>query len=241
MLWCLHGFLGRGADWEALRAGWEPDLPALRTPNLFTDPPQHESLAEFGVRFAHEVAQVDAAPAILGYSLGGRLALHALVARPEQWKAAIVVSAHLGMLDAAERATRVADDARWADRFRTGLWAAVIEDWNARPVFGGRPSAPPRPQSAYDREALAAALTTWSLGRQERLEARLSDLAMPILWIAGEQDERFVAEGERARKACRTVELSVAPGAVHRVPWETPEWFAHEVAGFLRRHHVVSS
>ena len=135
MLWCLHGFLGRGADWEALRAGWEPDLPALRTPNLFTDPPQHESLAEFGVRFAHEVAQVDAAPAILGYSLGGRLALHALVARPEQWKAAIVVSAHLGMLDAAERATRVADDARWADRFRT---AALLRTAKAPTILPRR-------------------------------------------------------------------------------------------------------
>jgi 2-succinyl-6-hydroxy-2,4-cyclohexadiene-1-carboxylate synthase len=241
MIWCLHGFLGRGADWDALRARWDPDLPRLRTPNLFSHPPRHESLTAFGARFADEVAHVDSAPIILGYSLGGRLALHALVARPSLWRAAVIVSAHLGLRQPAERAARVADDARWAARFRTDSWGAVTDDWNARPVFGGRPTATSRPRSAYDRDALAAALTEWSLGQQEPLDDRLADLALPIFWVAGEGDARFVAEGERARQACARVELALAPGAVHRVPWEAADWFAREVAGFLRRRSFVSS
>jgi len=241
VIWCLHGFLGRGADWDALRTAWPSDLPPLHAPDLFTHPPRHESLAAFGARFAAEGAEADPAPVVLGYSLGGRLALHALLARPDLWRAAVIVSAHLGLLDPAERAARLADDARWAARFRNDPGTAVVDDWNARSVFGGRPPTIPRSAAAYDREALAAALTDWSLGQQEALADRLSTLALPILWIAGQHDARFVAQGVRARAACAHVELRPAPGAAHRVPWEVPEWFAAEVAGFLRRHGVVSS
>jgi 2-succinyl-6-hydroxy-2,4-cyclohexadiene-1-carboxylate synthase len=241
MIWCLHGFLGRGTDWDALRAGWPSDLPPLRTPDLFAHPPREESLAAFGARFAADVAAGDPTPVILGYSLGGRLALHALLARPDLWSAAIIVSAHLGLPEAADRAARLADDARWAARFQSAPWSAVLDDWNARPVFGGRAPALPRTPTAYDREALASALTAWSLGLQEPLADRLAALAVPILWIAGERDTRFVTQGERARDACAHVALIRAPGAAHRVPWEAPEWFAGEVAGFLRRHRIVSS
>jgi len=241
VIWCLHGFLGRGADWDGLRAAWPSDVLRFHTPNLFTHPPRHESLAAFGTRFAAEVAEADPAPVVVGYSLGGRLALHALLARPDRWRAAVIVSAHLGLLDPAERAARLADDARWAARFANDDWTAVVDDWNARSVFAGRPAATPRPASAYDRAALAAALTDWSLGRQEPLADRLAALAVPILWIAGEHDARFAAQGERARDACGHVELKSAPGAAHRVPWEAPAWFAAEVAGFLRRHGIVSS
>lgn len=241
MIWCLHGFLGCGADWDALGAHWPADLPGLRAPDLFASAPRRETLSAFGTRFAAQVADTDASPALVGYSLGGRLALHALLAAPDHWRAAVIVSAHLGLPTARERAARRINDAAWAARFARGRWTALIADWNARAVFGARPSGLERPESAYDRAALAAALTDWSLGRQQPLEARLAAVSAPILWVAGADDPRYLAEGERARSACPRVELTVAPGAGHRVPWEQPDWFAREAATFLRRHGVVSS
>jgi 2-succinyl-6-hydroxy-2,4-cyclohexadiene-1-carboxylate synthase len=235
MLWCLHGFLGHGADWDALRAAWPADLPPLRTPNLFATAPRDASLAAFGARFAAEVADADPAPLLLGYSLGGRLALHALLAAPARWRGAVIVSAHLGLTHAQERAMRCADDAAWARRFREKPWADVLRDWNARQLFGGRVQSLPREESRYDLAALAHALDEWSLGRQDDLAPRLASLTMPILWIAGADDPRYVAQGERAARAAPNIRLAIAPGAAHRVPWEAGEWFGKTVADFVRR------
>jgi 2-succinyl-6-hydroxy-2,4-cyclohexadiene-1-carboxylate synthase len=235
MLWCLHGFLGHGADWDALRGAWPPDLPPLRTPNLFATTPRDESLAAFGERLAAEVGDADPAPLLLGYSLGGRLALHALLARPSLWRGAVIVSAHLGLTEDPERAARRTSDAAWARRFEREPWDGVLRDWNARDVFGGRAPSLPREESRYDIAALAHALDEWSLGRQDDLAPRLASLTMPILWIAGAGDPRYLAQGARAASAAPNVTLLPAPGAAHRVPWEAGEWFRDAVVDFVRR------
>ncbi len=240
MLWCLHGFLGSGADWDLLRASWPADLPPLRTPDLFAAPPQDASLPAFGERFAAAAAAVDPAPVLLGYSLGGRLALHALLARPALWRGAVIVSTHLGLSDRPARATRLADDTIWTRRFREDPWATVMRDWNARDVFGGREQTLPRDEARYDRAALAHALDAWSLGRQEDLAPRLPALTAPILWIAGANDRRYVTQGKRAANAARSVTFVQAPGAAHRVPWEAAEWFSQTVMGFVRELAVGS-
>lgn len=234
MLWCLHGFLGRGTDWDDVRAAWPGDVPPLRCPNLFTAMGPEETLAEFGARFAADVAAEDPAPVLLGYSLGGRLALHALLARPAMWRGAVMVSTHLGLPEPGARHERRASDAAWAERFRAQSWASLLEEWNAREVFRGRTQALPRPEAAYDRNALAHALEAWSLGSQTHLLPRLASLPMPILWIVGAEDDRYVAQGELAAAHGKAVVLRVAPRAAHRVPWEAPEWFVREVAGFVR-------
>jgi 2-succinyl-6-hydroxy-2,4-cyclohexadiene-1-carboxylate synthase len=235
MLWCLHGFLGRGSDWDALHAAWPGDLPPLRCPSLFGAMDRAETLEEFGARFAGSVAAADAAPLLLGYSLGGRLALHALLARPGLWRGAVLVSTHLGLADPGARHERRASDAAWSERFRETPWAALMDEWNAREVFRGRAQALARPEEAYDRNALGHALEAWSLGSQEYLVPRLAGLPMPILWIVGAEDDRYVAQGELAAAHGTHVELRGAPGAAHRVPWEAPDWFAREVAAFIRR------
>ena len=216
MLWCLHGFLGQGSDWDGLRATWPADLPPLRTPDLFARPGEGESLEEFGTRFADLVAGEDPAPILMGYSLGGRLALHALLARPAMWRAGVIVSAHLGLAEPGARNERRAADAAWAERFRLDDWATLLDAWNARDVFGGRSHVLPRPETAFDREALARALDAWSLGNQADLLPLLSRLPMPLLWIAGEEDDRYVAQGEWAAEHGAAVRLSIAPGAAHR-------------------------
>jgi len=235
MLWCLHGFLGRGSDWDDMHATWPGDLPPLRCPNLFAEPRLEESLEEFGTAFAERVAADDPSPVLLGYSLGGRLGLHALLARPALWRAAVLVSTHLGFPEPGARHDRRASDAAWAERFRAGPWATLLDEWNTREVFRGRAQPLDRPEQAYDRNALAHALEAWSLGNQTHLLPRLASLPMPILWIAGADDDRYVAQGELAAAHGHGVELRVAPRAAHRVPWEVPEWFRGAVAEFVRR------
>lgn len=210
---CLHGFLGRGSDWDFLPF-------EHRAPDLFAAPID-ASMAAWAREF-----EVGAEDALIGYSMGGRLALHLLLTR--RLRRAVIVSAGLGLESGREE--RRAVDERWARRFEADPWDGVIRDWNAQPLFGGHEL--PRAEHDFDRSALAAALRLWSPAAQEPLAARLAQIETPVLWIAGERDEKYVREGERAVAALPDARLWICPGAGHRVPWEQPEAFLSALAQF---------
>lgn len=233
MIWCLPGFLGRASDWDALAtAAAARALPTVEAVNLFGRPVTG-SLTAWSEAFTDTVAQRDERPLLLGYSLGGRLALHALLADPDRWRGAVIISAHLGYDDPDERDRRRQDDDTWAERFEREAWDDVVRDWNDRPAFGGRPQALARPADAFDRQALAHGLRVWGLGQQEPLAARLTTMTCPVLWVAGARDPRFLAQAERAMQYLPRGALAVAPGAAHRVPWDAPEWFHTSACAFL--------
>ena len=234
MIWCLPGFLGRASDWDAFAtAATARGLPAVEAVNLFGRPVTG-SLAGWADAFTDTVARRDERPLLVGYSLGGRLALHALIADPDRWRGAVVVSAHLGYEDAGEREARRQDDEAWAQRFALEPWETALESWDARPAFGGRPRTLARPADAFDPQAIAHGLRVWGLGQQEGLAARLAAVTCPVLWIAGARDPRFRAQAERAMQYLPRGALAVAPGAAHRVPWEAPEWFHTSACAFLQ-------
>jgi len=246
MIWLLHGFLGRASDWEP----FVDDFAALgrgdvRRPDLFGPRSLPEpwalgpsdsgpgGLPAWGTAFAEEVRRVDSAPVLIGYSLGGRLALHALLADPSMWKAAILVSTHTGLNTEEERAARVTADEGWAARFESEPWASLVRAWLAQPVFGGRGRTTRLEESRFDRAALAAALRRWSLGRQENLLARLSALTLPVLWLAGSDDPKFVRVATPAVAELPAGRLAIIEGCAHRLPWEAPEAFRRHCREFL--------
>jgi 2-succinyl-6-hydroxy-2,4-cyclohexadiene-1-carboxylate synthase len=198
----LHGFLGRPADWTFLRdAGFEVD--------------------------ARELDDVPTTgETILGYSMGGRIALHALL-DGARYQRAVIISAGLGIEEEPDRLARRQGDERWARRFENEDWGAVLRDWNAQPLFGGH--VPVRRERDYDRNRVVDALRRWSPGVLPPLAPRLHEIAIPVLWIAGARDAKYVAEGERAVGLLPDAELWVCPEAAHRVPWEQPEAFVERL------------
>jgi 2-succinyl-6-hydroxy-2,4-cyclohexadiene-1-carboxylate synthase len=191
---CLHGFLGNPHDWDFLRdAGF-----VIETPPLDSIP--------------------DRGDVLLGYSLGGRLALHALLAGA-QYNRAIFISTGLGIEDDSARAARRASDEEWARRFETEDFDAVMADWNAQPVLAGPSLA--RTRDDYDPRALRE----WSSGALPPVASRLHELTIPTLWIAGARDAKYVAEARRAVSLARDGRLVIVEDAGHRVPWEDPGEF----------------
>ncbi|MEO6260711.1 MAG: alpha/beta fold hydrolase [Thermoanaerobaculia bacterium] len=208
MITCLHGFLGLPSDWDFLRdAGF-----AIRAIDLF----RGKTVPETG-------------DTLLGYSMGGRLALTAL-AKGAAYQRAVIVSAGLNVSEETERTERRAHDERWAERFQSEPWDDLTADWNRQAVFGGR--AVDRVEADFDRVELGKALRKWSSGALPPLEPHLETIAIPVLWIAGETDERYLEAAKRAIELLPRGELAVAPGAGHRVPWEQPDWFAERLREF---------
>jgi 2-succinyl-6-hydroxy-2,4-cyclohexadiene-1-carboxylate synthase len=170
----------------------------------------------------------DGGDVILGYSMGGRLALQSLL-DGAKYERAVIVSAAISEPDPGRRER----DEEWARRFESEDWSSLMRDWNAQPVFGGESNPLARIESDYDRRALAAALRRWSPAVLPLAGPRLHEIAIPVLWIAGERDARYVGEGRRAVDRLPRGELWICPEAGHRVPWEQPASFISRIKEFL--------
>jgi 2-succinyl-6-hydroxy-2,4-cyclohexadiene-1-carboxylate synthase len=237
--WLLHGAVGMAADWR----GFAKRLAEAKTGSRAVDlwrflECQPLPLADFGTALNAEAdGEVSRAAgrALLGYSMGGRLALHALLEKNHPWQAAVIVSAHPGLEVDSERETRRAADAGWASMALAGNWQEFLTKWNAQPLLGG-PMRDPQASGGLvmRRREIARSFVDWSLGAQQPLWERLHEITVPVLWVAGENDGKFRALAERAVSLIPRAKLAIAPGASHRVPWEAEEWLAEKVAGFLR-------
>jgi len=165
---------------------------------------------------------------ILGYSMGGRRALQALI-DGASFDRAVIVSAGLNLEDGREE-RRVRDEA-WARRFESDPWDDVIRDWNAQAVFGGHSVA--RDERDYDRAELARQLRENTPGVLPPLAPRLHEITIPVLWIAGERDQKYVEVAKGAVSLLPNAELWICPDAGHRVPWEQPQRFVDRVRAFV--------
>ncbi len=238
--WCLHGAVGMASDWRDLASRFAKSGISTRAVDLWRFLEEGPlSLTDFGRALnADAGAEVFRATgrALLGYSMGGRLALHALLEKNNLWQAAVIVSAHPGLESEAERATRRSVDGSWATRSLTESWPAFLTAWNAQEIFKGSTQRDPAAsaQLATRRREIAQSYVNWSLGAQEPLWDRLSEISIPVLWIAGENDAKFLELAQRVVPLMPKAHLAIAPGSGHRVPWESSEWFAQTVTSFLR-------
>jgi 2-succinyl-6-hydroxy-2,4-cyclohexadiene-1-carboxylate synthase len=242
--WCLHGAAGLAADWRGLAKNLAASGIGSRAVDLWRFLECCPlPLPEFGRALnADAGGQVfrGSGRGLLGYSMGGRMALHALLEKDHPWQVAVIVSAHPGLEDDEDRIARRRADAEWASQALTGNWREFMEAWNAQPLLGNSLSREPHAVSALmqRRWEVARSFVDWSLGAQESLWQRLGEISIPVLWVAGENDLKFRALAGRACGLMPHGALAVAPGAGHRVPWEAEAWFAAQVSKFLKLGHV---
>lgn len=238
--WCLHGSVGMAADWRGLAKRLAAEKTGSRAVDLWRFLEcQALPLADFGPALnADAGAEVTrgGGRALLGYSLGGRLALHALLEPGHPWQAAVIIGANPGLESEAARATRRTADAAWAFKALTGNWQEFLTAWNSQPILAT--DVPRDAQAAgrlvMRRREIARSFVDWSLGSQVPLWDRLPEITLPVLWVVGQNDGKFRALAERAVARLPQATLAIAPNAGHRVPWEAEPWLAQQVVGFLR-------
>jgi 2-succinyl-6-hydroxy-2,4-cyclohexadiene-1-carboxylate synthase len=220
----LHGFLGHHSDWNYL------SIPGIQPHNLFDEAirPGADGFWGWARRFNDYVSSDG--DVILGYSLGGRLAMHALLNKPVKWKAAIIISSHTGLQSEDAKKARIADDHKWAERFENDPWHEVMADWGKQAVFGGIPHPLPRPESHFSRKEQAHLLRSCSRGYQDDLTDLLQNVNVPIHWICGELD----LQAKELKFNHQKSRVNMIPGAAHRVPWEQPKLFTASINQFIK-------
>jgi 2-succinyl-6-hydroxy-2,4-cyclohexadiene-1-carboxylate synthase len=181
-------------------------------------------------------AGVGALPAWVGYSMGGRYALHVALRHPDRVRRLVLVSATGGIDDPEERAARRRADHQLAEMVEREGVAAFVGWWLQRPLFATLPAEAAAVESRLGGSAagLAASLRLAGTGTQQPLWSELSQLEMPVLVIAGSEDDAYLAHGRRLA-ACigGNATLAVVGGAGHACHLERPRAFLEIVQPFL--------
>ena len=173
---------------------------------------------------------------VIGYSLGGRVALHLALARPDLVERLVLVSTTAGIDDVDERDRRRADDDRLADHIEEIGVDAFLDAWLAQPLFAGL-----TPEAALvdcrrnnTASGLASSLRLCGTGTQEPLWDRLSTIAVPVLVVVGERDDKFRILGDRlATSIGSNAAVIVIDDAGHSTPLERPEATAAAILHWL--------
>lgn len=223
-IWALHGAVGMAADWRELARAVAQAGMAFRAVDLwrFLDCCPM-SLPACGAAINAEARAVEGRRVLLGYSLGGRLALHALLDDPGLWDAAVIVAAHPGLASEEERVARRAADAGWSGAALKQDWGAFLTAWEGQEIFHGAVELPgDRRLLLARRAAVARSFIDWSLGAQQELTPELGRIGCPVVWVAGAWDEKFLRAGQQAVAALGRAEMVTIDGCGHRVPWEAP-------------------
>ncbi len=228
-----HGFTQSGRAWGLL-----PGLLGDQRPLVTVDLAGHGStpVARDLPEAAYRLGRDGGWGTYLGYSLGGRIALHLALSQPDLVGALVLIGAHPGIEDEEERAARRRADDDLADHLGALGLEAFLDEWLAQPLFASLPpDADQRAERlANDPASLAATLRNLSTGRQVPLWDRLPALAMPVLVLAGEQDDKYTRLGRQAVAAIgANATFEGVPDAGHAAHLEQPEFVAQRVRAFL--------
>lgn len=232
----LHGFSGDCREWQRVGEGLSD------SPRLYLDLPGHGRSRDRGVTGFDEMSTLLTRTLLsynilkfwlIGYSLGGRIAMFHACQQPKGLLGVMVEGGHPGLQDADARNTRRASDRRWATRFRTEPLEKVFTDWYQQPVFASLTDAQREAlitlRSQNNGETLAMMLEATSLAVQPDLRAALSARDFSFDYLYGERDEKFAALAAEVNAV-----RHVIPNAGHNAHRENPDAVIASLAQILR-------
>ena len=239
----LHGFMGSTAEWT-------PIVEALKTEAfcLMVDLPGHGRSVD---RPAYEYTMEGTTQALadvldevgvergsmIGYSMGGRVALYFSVYHPSRIQRLVLESASPGLKTEEARAERRALDAERAERIRNDL-PCFLHDWYRKPLFAslarhGLVDTMVERRQDNDPEELARALEGLGPGRQPSLWGELETVRASALVMTGALDEKYEAITCETAQELPEVRRVVVPEAGHNVHAERPQAYLAELCRFL--------
>lgn len=180
----LHGFWGRASDWTAIAERLPCRCVGFDLPG-HGDTPFIPDVLDALRRAIQPLQPIH----LVGYSMGGRIALSYFHTYREQIESITLLGAHPGISSVEERRKRRAADERLAAEILTRPIDELILEWYDRPLFGTLPFKRDllAMRQTQNREGLAKALTTFSLGLQPDFSTLLPSCSL----LVGEEDSTY--------------------------------------------------
>lgn len=229
----LHGFLGQKADWSGVIAGLSGQFRCA----AYDLPGHGANAAAFGINdMSTAVKELDVQRHVafreswhlVGYSLGGRFALHFALMFPKSVLSLTLISSSPGIEDELQREKRRKDDASWAAKAQMLAPDSFLEQWYRQPVFADLANKPAlkekliRDRIQYRPRHMAQILQNWGQGNVPSLWQRLSEIQCPVQVVVGKDDEAYVRHLQRMRDLSPSIHGVMVEHAGHAVHLEQP-------------------
>ncbi len=242
----VHGFTGSATTWKTsgdYLSGMTTIAPDLLGHGDSDCPPERDrysmpTAVDDLVRLIRQLSF--GRVVVLGYSMGGRLAMHLALRAPEIVEALVLESTSAGIESRQERLARATSDEQLADEIERDGISAFVARWEALSLFASQANLPAATRESLRRQrlkqnphGLANSLRGMSVGFQESLWPRLPELLMPKLIIAGALDRKYCDIARTMSEALPDARLSIIPDAGHAVHLERPDAFWQAVRTFL--------
>lgn len=242
----LHGFTGSTASWHNHITEFNKRFQVVAVDLLGhgktespLEPQRYQmqyAAADLGAMLT--ILGIDTAH-VLGYSMGGRLALYFGLHYPQRCRSLILESSLPGLSDEGARLERRAQDNALANFIDQSGIEAFVDYWQNVPLFASQSSAQ-KAQLRAERlkcnpVGLANSLRGMGTGVQPSLWTALPKLAIPTLLIAGELDAKFTAIAQQMRDLILNSRLQVVRSAGHTPHLETPVDFRNCITAFILR------
>lgn len=177
---------------------------------------------------------------LLGYSMGGRIALYLAVHYPHRVRKLILESTSPGLETETERQARIQSDESLAERIEREGVEAFVDYWEQIPLFASQANLPPEIRTRLRAQrldnnptGLATSLREMGTGVQPSLWGELDRVSMPVLLLAGEQDTKFTAIAHRMYSLLSQAQIEIIKHAGHTPHLEQPDVFQKHVIEFL--------
>lgn len=249
----LHGFTQSGRSWRELIAhmppGWKWIVPDLRG--------HGETVLKQGAVCTMDACTDDLVAMweeldlgrthLVGYSMGGRLALHVAARRPERLLSLLTIGAHAGLDEESRMGRRQGDDAL-ADRIEMEGIEAFVDYWSALPLFAGleRRGEGYLARQRADRlqnhvSGLACSLRGMGAGAMEPVWDDLRRVNVPCTFVAGQLDHGYVASARKLAASVPHGQVTLVLRAGHAAHQERPDAFARILADHLAQSTAQSA
>lgn len=178
---------------------------------------------------------------VVGYSMGGRVALSVATAAPEAVRSLTVIGASAGLADPQAAVARRAADERLASSIETDGLAAFVDRWMDLPMWTSLEAAlgpdgweaSRRQRLENDPGGLALSLRGMGAGAQPPVHDLLAAFDRPALVMAGELDTKFAAVARELATELPDARVQLVPGAGHAAHAERPTEVVRSIADFL--------
>ncbi|MBR8836704.1 MAG: 2-succinyl-6-hydroxy-2,4-cyclohexadiene-1-carboxylate synthase [Stigonema ocellatum SAG 48.90 = DSM 106950] len=179
---------------------------------------------------------------LVGYSMGGRLALYLTLYFPQRFPKVVLESASPGLLTAAEQLERVKSDEQIARKLGRSVaksdFAVFLSNWYNQPIFGLIKNHE-RFQHLIETRLqnnpieLAKSLRFMGTGCQPSLWQKLKENTNLLLLLVGEYDEKFIDINMKMASLCEFCDLKVISNAGHNIHFENTLMFVKNIKHFF--------
>ena len=215
----LHGFMGNKDDWK-VKSGLTLDLPCFGDHLSF--PKNRDEI--FQNLFDHLVYDLEISDQdiIIGYSLGGRVAMELVYKMKLPIKRCIIFCAHPGLISQDEKKLREQLENKWA----SGLINKdeFLKNWYKNPLFKEFIKTNSFTDLYQCRlndpgTKCAESFHYFGLSKQPNLTNYIKTSTIPMDYFVGEFDKKFKLIADCLSQQAENVKVHEIAGADHALPW----------------------